>query len=186
MQQISGALPGQPESTFSQVIGDFVSTNGASWSKGASLIQPLTAQPTLSRPWTVYGWGLQGKGLLFQPALGGQFPAFGKLGSLFAALLVGGSISPLSTGHFSQPPGNATPTLVKVWDGDTDPPFPFAPSNVSAPPDGGFFQTVQQLPQPVTLNAGDQMGIGLWLSPMLVSAQLEIQLYNVTYLVNYQ
>lgn len=186
MKQLQGQIPDLNPGTFSYgtlAIGDFVSTTGASWSNGSYRLLQLSAQPTLSRPWTIYGWGIQAKAFLF--TVSGAGPVFGKLGAFYASLIVGGSLTTRSSGSFQAPTQDALPNLVKVWDGDTDPPPPFLASNTSPAPIGGLLQTIQQLPQPVRLNAGDQLGIGLWLTPMLVSAELQFDIYNLTYTVNY-
>lgn len=180
-------MPTLNPGTFNQgteALGDFVLTNNASWSSGAYRLLRLDAQPTLARPWTVYGWGIQFKGFFFAPA--GSSQAYGKLGTVLASLIIGGSLVSASSGTFQPPAQNALPNLVTVWDGASDPPFPFLASNTSAAPIGGSVQTIQQLPQPTPLSAGDQLAIGLWMTPMLVGGQLQLFLYNLTYTVNYE
>lgn len=148
---------------------------------GAQVLLRLDAQPTIARPWTVAAWAIHGHGVIVAASgttLGG------RLGKLYAGLLIG-SFSPTfgTSTPFSTPPEQALANLVKLWDGQTDTPFPvtFGTSPLDA-----YFASSQQLPQPQVMGASDQIGIGVWLTPSVLKDQRQAIIiaglgYSVTY-----
>lgn len=155
----------------------FGNLNG--WSLGAMVTLPLPAQPTIVKPWTINGWSIAIQGALWIRSVG---PVTGVLPKLYAGLILGSPVVPsvaqiesgpnLYVQPFQQPSSDQLPYLTELWDGSQDPPFPWltAGNNSQAPPSGGFLQASSTLPQPAPLRAGDQIGLGLWLTPNLISA----------------
>lgn len=180
MPQLSGSFPDDVQSAMSGVsaslIDNFASSAGQ-WSDGAARIQPVTAQATIARPWTIYSIGIAGKGALLPISTAPR----GLLGKLYGGLLAGGTFGGNSATTFVQPPGPALPTIMKLWDGTQDAPFPML---TSARPAGGFFSETLQLPQPLQLDPGDQIAVGLWLTPNLVN-DMQTLIYSVTWTIGY-
>lgn len=176
MEQLQGQFPAAP-SLGLEVLNDVGATGRTS---GRQTILPLSAKPTIARPWTVYGLGVQGQGMLFaDPGV----PVYGALGKLYAALLVGGSFAPQSNAPFATLPLQALTSIVQLWDGATDAPFPFLPST-GVPPGGGYFSGSLQLPLPQTLGPSESLAIGLWLTPALANLVATI-IYNTTWTILY-
>lgn len=153
---------------------------------GGQLLWPLTAQPTLAVPWTIFGWSISFQGAILALVSPTSGPANGLLGKLFGGLVQQQTTPapvPPNNQPFSSPPQVALPTIATLWDGSQDPPFPQAQGG-SALPTSGYCRTVQ-LPQPLVLKAGDSLGMGLWLTPSLV-ANTRIYIYGITYTVNYE
>ena len=147
-------------------------------SAGAQTFELPSAQPTITKGWTITGWSIIAQIALVQAT--GQYPRFGLLGKLMASLIVGGSVTPQVSQPFQQPPQPALGNLVTIWDGSQDPPPPF----LSAPSPRGVVGTNQQLPQPQKLAAGDQLALGLWLTPAMVAGGA-MAVYNVNYQISY-
>lgn len=188
MQELNGSLPtGTATNTQGINLFDFPGIS-IGWTNGAQTIGRITSQATISKPWTIYGWSIQGQGLLFARNLGVQ--CYGRLGKLLAALIVRGSIAPVwSKSPFVAPDGDALKNLIQIWDGSQDAPFPWGPEfpfdiGQPTPPTGGQFQITTQLPQPQRMNPGEQVGLGLWLTPSLV-ANTGITIVNASFTVLY-
>lgn len=176
MQQLQGQFP--PFPFGGQEILNDVGVTGRS--TGKQTILPLSAKPTIAQPWTIYGFAVQGQGMLFaDPGI----PAYGDLGKLYAAVMVGGSFSPESNAPFSLLPAQALTSVLQLWDGATDPPFPHLPSS-GVPPLGGYFSGSLQLPLPQQLGPGDQLAVGLWLTPGLTNLVARI-IYNTNWTILY-
>lgn len=148
------------------------------YSAGRMRTAAISTQPTIARPWTIYGFGVQGKGAL---VLGG-LAASGLLGKLQAALLIGGTFTPTKAMAFTPPPQRALPNTITLWDGSQDPPFPFF-DGVNLPT-GGYFSGTFALPQPQQMGLGDQLALSLWLTPSLTKA-IETVVYNTTWTILY-
>ena len=185
MQQLQGQFPEVTDSGFGPpgtlfvVLGDNIAA-ATGWSTGAQSIIVLNSQPSITRPWTIYGFGIQGQGAIG----GGGGPRYGLLGKLYAALLFGGSWAPQNNAPFSLPAANASPNLIPLWDGSVEPPFPALPALVMPLPPGGYFQGSLQLPIPQKLSPGDQLAVALWLTPSLTN-KCETMIRHATWTILY-
>lgn len=147
----------------------------AKWTAGQSVADPV--QPaeltSSSQLWEIVGWSVRFRGALVRTGAGagGQLPSpnvkpqFGLLGALWAGLYRG---SP--SGSPQLPPDLSL--VSKIWDGQTDAPFPSLLAAAATFPTlpAGFqlgFSTV--LPEPLVLNPVDQVSMGLWLTSSLIS-----------------
>lgn len=166
MLQLNGAFPvtaiTNQSTTDKSVLVDNLA-GGTGWTTGQQSLAVLTSQPTLARPWTIYGFGVHGRG-----ALGTGGANHGLLGKLYAALLFGGTYTPQNNVPFQLPNPDGIPNVVKLWDGSTDEPFPVV-AGIPPEPAAGYFQGSLQLPQPQTLGPADQIAIALWLTPSLTN-----------------
>ncbi|MGN6867085.1 MAG: hypothetical protein ACTHMY_01650 [Solirubrobacteraceae bacterium] len=87
MQQLTGAFT-DDLSTFTAQKATITDLNTSGHTPGRGRILPLAAQPTITRPWTIYGFTVQGHGFL---AVGAGVQPYGRLGKLLAGLLFGGT-----------------------------------------------------------------------------------------------
>lgn len=153
------------------------------WTAGATAILPVPSQPGLTTPWSITGWSLSYQGQLAQPA-GPGVPSFGRLGELWCGLLfnTGGSTQgrPVPWVTPARPLPQDLSTFAKVWDGSSDPPFPWQAAN--APPKSNGFSS--QLPLPQKMQSGEQIAIGLWLQPALVQ-NVQALILNASYTIVY-
>lgn len=152
---------------------------GTGYTTGQQSVAVVTAQPTIATPWTVYGFGVHGRG-----ALGTGGKNFGRLGQLYAAIMFGGTYTPQDNMAFTPLPNpDAIPNIIKLWDGSQDPPWPLV-AGIPPEPVGGYFQGTLQLPQPQQLGLADQIAIMLWLTPSLtnnVETMVRQAAWNVIY-----
>lgn len=182
MATIDGAFPdvigtGQ---AFLAALGDIANTG---WTVGRQVILPVPVQPSLAAPWSVNGFGIQGKGVLV-PSSNTQ--PYGELGKLYGGLLFGGTFGSSSDQNFALPAPSALTNIALLWDGTQDPPFPVLPANAGAqPPTGGYFAASQPLPQPQQITLGEQLAIGLWLTPALAN-DLFTFIYQVSWAIDYE
>ena len=185
MQQLQGAFPAIPGGQT--CLADLNSPAGSNgWTPGKQTLATTTAQATIARPWTIYGWGIRGFGVIAKNASGGanQNP-YGRLGKIVAAILPASAASQQANQPFTPPPPEAAPYLATVWDGSSDPLFPYFDNvNQNSFPVTGLFATTQQLPQPVGLNPAEQIAVGMWLTPSLVN-NTEIIIFQATYTILY-
>jgi hypothetical protein len=117
---------------------------------------------------TVLGYGFSFQGALFNiksTLNGAVVPNFARLGKLYGGLLKNSGAG-IGEGAFTQMPPDRT-MIELLWDGRNDPPWPQA---LNANPSFGT-QSLQvfkeSLPQPVEIDTGDTLEVGLWLTPML-------------------
>lgn len=186
MKQLSGAFPTVPEGSAQPAcLADVNSpVGGNGYTLGKQAIALVTAQPTIVKPWTVYAWGVQGYGALANNTIGGPM-SYGRLGRLLASIMFGGTFLPQSNQPFLEPNSAATPNLQTLWDGSQDPPFPFYTNGNPTWPTTGFFQGSFTLPTPQHLAPGDQLAVGLWLTPALVNAT-ETIIFGAQYTIFYE
>jgi hypothetical protein len=158
------------------------------WTNGASIIAPVGAGPGLMNPWSILGWGISFLGQLIRPT--GLLGFYGRLGEIWGGLVVGSPKVTLGPVPWISPliglPGDLS-TLSKIWDGSVDPPFPRAdgPTAVATVPNvPKYSQFTYPLPIPVAMQPGDQIGIGLWLTPSLVLNNT-IQLADADWSISY-
>jgi hypothetical protein len=189
LQQLTGtfplldavALPGQPKGALADTASQGLS---AAWTNGVFTTLPIPDQPTLVSPWTVYAVAFQAKGVL-QPT--GGTARFGRLGRLLAGVIPLYSAGTQHGGGFSgnpylDPPPAATPSLITLWDGSQDPPFPYWQSGPA--PTGGFVNGTVEFPNPIQLVSGENIGIGAWLTPSL-TYQLAVSILTLAYTILY-
>ena len=191
MQQLQGGFPDDAlaNAALKATVFDIAATG---WSTGARRIIPISVQPTLARPWTIYGFAMQGQGVLISTA---SLSPFGALGKVYGAPLFSGTsgaaqapftqpTSSSSPSAFLEPDPSSLPNLLTLWDGSQDRPFPSIVNGI--PPAGaGHWAASMMLPQPQTLGASDQLAIGLWLTPSLITHQWFIAIYNVKWTILY-
>jgi hypothetical protein len=165
LQRLSGSFPsaaaGESVAFFDEIVNSF------GWSSGGRLIVPLSAQPTITSPWTILGWSITFSMWLYQGTIG---PVNGLLGKLYGGLLEG-SVAP-QVGPFLASSLPSDPTSVQMlWDGSSDTTPPWAPGFIGGGPLVDGAQNVntvsQQLPVPLAMSASDRLGMGLWLTPSL-------------------
>lgn len=181
-QLVNGQLPAQ--GTFNGLRvnladGGF-SPSASAYTTGAYMITLLPAQPPIGEVWDLIGWSLSFQGGILTSAPG-VFPMYGRLGRLLAG--IGRGIQPTSTAGLG--PINLPPDLSgldTIWDGSQDTPFQVFPDNISSAaqlPVGTPIIKTLSLPVPVTVEPGEQIGLGLWLEPSLVqNAQIFIASAN--------
>ena len=144
------------------------------WTPGASIIEQIEAAPKLENPWTIAGWSI-------------SYTAYYQILNVANAMgrpgkLIGGLVrNPTPTREFSieeaRSPweiGTTLPidgTLTEViWNGE--PLFRNATATTRAsssePP---LYSANFALPQPIKLNSGETLGIGMWFSPSLFTRE---------------
>lgn len=180
MEQIQGNLAVGPQAAVLQDLNSPAGSNG--WTAGARSIAPLTAQPTIARPWTIYGWGIQAYGYIVNNTQGARF--WGRFGKLLASIMFGGTFTPLNNVAFAQPDPAAIPNLQTLWDGDKDTALPSLNVSGNSLPTTGFLNGQYALPAPQPLKQADQIAIGIWLTPSLIN-NLEITFFNISYSLIY-
>lgn len=185
MPQLQGQIP-SPVSGLplaGQLFTDAAGGAGGGWTKGAYLVTPLQAQPTIVKPWTLGTWSIQMQFMLLTPFAGDY--SYGLLGKIFASLLFGQYAPAPGLPFPGAIPQAAQQNLVQLFDGSQDPPPPSANSN--KPQNTGWLNAVQPIQLPTKLSAGDQIAIGVWLTPSLLSAGAGlIVVYNANYSITYQ
>jgi hypothetical protein len=136
-------------------------------------------QPTITRAWTIQGWGIQVQAFIDSP---GGSVKYGRLGQLIAAVIPAQSTPTPATRSFAGVPSQALANAETLWDGSLDPPFPA--NQKTQPQNEGWIAASFNLPQPIVLHAGEGIGVGLWLTPSLVS-NANIVLAAATYQLLY-
>jgi hypothetical protein len=153
------------------------------WTPGATLIDQMAISPPAGQSWTIASYTISFAGAIFSSGIAVR--SFGRLGKLLAAIMLGAAPTPAG----AITPMRALPTdlstAVTLWDGSQDPPFgqltgiggPATFPNV--PIIGG-----ESLAQPIAVGPGEQISLGLWLTPSLIQG-VEIYIINAQYTVIY-
>lgn len=165
---------------------------GNSWTQGATLIDSIQTQPQLGQVWDILSWTISFSGVIINSS-GGGVAAYGWLGKLIAGLMLGGAPQTLTQLPSIRPWVNPTLPLpsgiqnfATLWDGSSDPPFPqISDGATSFPVSPQPIVYTNQLPQSVTVEAGEQMSMALLLSPSLTQAILTA-IYNAQYVITYE
>jgi hypothetical protein len=166
-----------------------VGTNAfAGWTPGAYQLLTIPEQPGLTSPWVVEGFGVTYSGL---HVLGNEgTPPYGTFGKLWAGLVSPAQRSTLTSGGVTLPwvqPCVALPPqaslLGMVWDGAQDQMFPTF-STAKAAQTLDTRSTTINLSSPLLLQPGEQVTVGLWLTPSLVS-NINTVIYNAQYEILY-
>lgn len=168
------------------VLADVVA-NSEGWSSGAFNVMLLPIQATITSPWTIVNWTLTTT-IALENSTGGQ--AAGLLGKLYGGL-IRGSVVPRSQGAFGPPislPADQS-LIAEIWDGSQD----SAAWNQQPLQNalGTFYAVSEEPPIPLTLGAGDQIGIGLWLTrslgaPLNDNGQIAINVLQASWTINCQ
>lgn len=174
-----------PQSDWSPAVGACVLHDGPEWggklggqaemwSKGASTIVSVSAQPTILHSWTINGWSMSAVCVL---GPGYNAGALSFVAPQWAALpkMLAGLARDLTTTAITQSATNGLPfnlprdasMLTTLWDGSQDPTFPTITNTAPTPSALKPVTVSQQLAQPLELAAGEHVGIGLWIEPFL-------------------
>jgi hypothetical protein len=181
--QVYYTIPGIP----GVILAD-ASANGfasSQWTQGGVALYQIPAQPGLTTPWKIVGYSISFQGLIYAPTP--SLPTYGLMSSIWGGLLFDTSIPPNQGGNpwvnpMPQFPANSG-LVNKLWDGETDTPFPLIDPAVAMPP-ARFLTFTESLDVPVTMQSGESVVFGLWLTPGLVQ-NLQILLANATYSLIY-
>lgn len=153
------------------------------WTPGAAAIAPVTAQPSMTRPWTILSWSLEFQLYALQFFSSPAKPAYGKLGRLIAGLVQGTGVqTTISTDPNAgqlvpwkqaiQPPPADQSLMSVLFDGSQDGPPPAAqasnPNVLKVTLSVSDWRTATfSLPQPLQVEFGQPIAMGMWLTPSL-------------------
>lgn len=164
-------------------LQDLMANSGTGgWTQGATIIDGISLQPLPSERWTLLDYSINGiLGLDLAPNAGplGYVP-FGKFGKLRASLVLGSDFSSQSGNPnvpFVRPilpmPADST-TASDLWDPAVSPLPQISKGFGGLSGTLGFVgipvSCAVQLPQPRVLQLGEQLGIGMWMTPSLLNA----------------
>lgn len=151
---------------------------------GATQIETPQIQPPLGAVWKVISYSIRVSLVVVTDILTGFIlgSMYGEFGPLDAFLLIDGAVQTFGANQnpFVNPmmpfPQDTT-NRVRIWDPSNDPLPPLA-GNTALP--GGITQTTDfsqelQLPVPVPIHNGEQVGLGLWMSPSLIGSSANSQ-----------
>jgi hypothetical protein len=154
-------------------------SSSVAWSSGATVIEQIAVQPPLGEIWSVLGWAITMRAFMLTGS-----NAYGKLGRIVGGIV---HMQPTPTdpakngGAWVNPqlafPNNSTGLNV-IWDGQTDP----ALRSIYSPyPSSTELQGELMLPVPIELYPGDDIQIGLWITPSLAqNVQIAVAYANYT------
>lgn len=159
---------------------DQINSGGVQWSAGAALVEAIPTQPALTERWLIDSYAIfYGNAATY---VGGNY---GRLGKLLSALMMNQTPTrPGMTPFF--PPGDVL-NIQTIWDGENDPPWPSIPTGASGwlAPLVTNHITISPA-SPIELRAGDQLSIGLFLSPSLVQGNgWKLLLTDASWAVSY-
>lgn len=152
------------------------------WTLGGTVIEGLPLQPSLLAPWTIEGWTIGFDLLAFWSVLA---PIYGRLGNICGGLCEQ-QRTPDSFWRNKVLPFPVNASLVtQIWEGDQSPCPPIINGGgpiYGTPP---RINLTYPLPQPVIVQQGDQLSIGIWITPSL-TANLQLVLLNATWSIAYE
>lgn len=168
VQDILSVFPGQA----------FISVRGG----GATIVDLLNLSPTPQQKWTLQSIAIQAYMLIeTEQGATGTGPIYGKLGKIVGGLLLPPTDNVSPSGNSSFPTDRpmrrlpADPSLiVDLWNPAVDPLPPIAAAlsspvtSQSAPSRMLPISGIIQLPQPLPLEPGVEIGVGIWIEPSLV------------------
>lgn len=183
-QQLPGAFKVDP--TFGFCCLDQINLNAVPAyshvrTPGATVINSVTPTQQINQQWSLQSIGIQA---FLALVMGINHNLVGKLGKIVAGLLLPTNPQPTTSGlqNFSSillPLPDPTLT-VTLWDPETDQMPPVYPHGVGLDPTlktslSGFLSIGQvlQLQQPVDLEPGETVGIGIWMLPSLLARPTE-------------
>jgi hypothetical protein len=155
------------------------------WTAGATLIESVARQAPLGQVYSVVGWSICCTPIFAAPDPDSS--PFGKLGKIVGGLV---HMSPTPTdpaklgGAWVAPmiplPDN-TSGLATVWDGSSDPMIPASGPTIQAT-EFVPLTVAYSPPVPIELYPGDDIQIGLWITPSLSQNSI-IAVTNASYSV---
>lgn len=176
-----------PSKTVLQVGSPNFPNKTSSWDKGATRVSTVNSQPTLSQPWTIYGWSVRIRAVI------GVFqrPYFARFGNLWFGLAINanlidtGGIDPASSNALS---GGATlppdlSTFDKVWDGDSLKVVDIAQQLDDT--DFDLLGVTYLFPAPITIGPGSQMQMALVLNPSVIANNVAFVVRSCEYSLIY-
>lgn len=152
-------------------ILDFIAPAAGGWSLGATLLDPIQLDIPAQKSFSILGFSVMGQLSLLRSGN----PSYGKLGKLLTAVVTDSSAhdtgnSALSNSNVAVPvlplPRDAS-VITSLWDPAVDPLPPLIAASVPAIPASVPVSATLNLPQPLELEVGNQLLIGLWLMPSL-------------------
>lgn len=162
---LTGAFNGLPFSNLIVNLFDFGAGAVSQWTAGNTIIQPLGVQPPLGERWNILGWAITFEGMMHFSLAS---PRYGKLGRVIGGLVRGAITDPTNSNPMTPLPGDAS-LLTTLWDGDTDSAWPtLDPVTLVVARDPIY--TFMGLQAPLELLPGQQLSIGMWLTPSLTAA----------------
>lgn len=153
----------------------------STWSPGATNITPVQPGPPVGQKWSVLAVSVAFNALLLFSGL--PLNPYGRLGDVWASLVRAGGT------NGTVRPMQAFPTdktqMTKLYDGANDPPFQSYNVDIGGPLPASYVPHAGglQLPVPLSINAGEQLAVGIWLTPTLSANVGRIALVNGTYAV---
>lgn len=177
---------GDPKALTSYLVNG--NAYGGGRYNGATNIAVIDQQPSLTERWEVLGFNVTFAGMIRLSSTD-PVPACGRVGDIWAGLIKGGQPFPGFPGFVNpaQPFPADLSTMVKIWDGDTDQPFVTYDVQGVWPP-GQSLNLVAgglQLPQPLIIDAGEQLAIGLWHLPSILAHVVGVDILDANYSVYY-
>lgn len=138
------------------------------WTAGTTMIDGLSLTPPANQAWTLQQ--LSVSAVLLMEIFTGGGPIYGKFGKILAGLATmvsptsaNPAIANLTCNSGVQLPADRT-AIGTLWDPATDP----LPPNVLASPVTLPLSLTITPPQPIPINQGETIGIGLWMLPSLL------------------
>jgi len=187
MATMTGAFRGQQSAPSAPGGGELGLVNLADftaggWTPGCTLIDRLPIQAPLAPSWSITGWTIA---CYLWLAQGPGGPRSGRLGKLLGGLVPSANSTFTSNTIPYQNPGVPLPPDISmfadIWDGSVDP----APPSIAVPlPPSSIVSSSLQLPVPLPLSSGDQLSLGLWLTPSVVN-NVSLIVANATWAVTY-
>lgn len=161
---------------------DFTSTVAGGWTEGASIVDSIlgAAQPQGTRTWEIIGYSVTAKLVLFPTGAAGAnaTPFYGKLGKILTGVsqVAQQTVGNVNLVGLTLPftiPGQPLPTdsasFPALWDPANDQLPPLLTSPPSANPNCLEVAASQVFTVPILLAGGQQVTIGMWMLPSLIS-----------------
>jgi hypothetical protein len=188
MASISGSFRGIPDPILNGQLRNLVDQPAigptSAHTAGCTLVDSLPLQPSLAGPWTIIGWTI---GFDLWAILPVAQPAYGRFGNIVGGLCHTPSPTQGAGAPWVSPilpfPTNAS-LISQIWDGDQSPSPPVAYAG-SIPSSAARIALSYPLPQPVDLQPGDQLSMGIWLMSSVVRT-VGLVLLNATWTVGYE
>jgi hypothetical protein len=188
MATISGGFRGVPYGTYppSSVSDQPSGTPGQPQrTLGGTVIDSLGLQASLAAPWSINGWTIGFDLWGFANVIG---PMYGRFGNIFGGLCTNAQIPAANVGLGVAPvqsfPLNSS-LISQIWDGDQSPCPPIIPtSGGGVLPAPARIMLSYPLPQPLIIQPGDQLSVGLWVTPSVI-CNVQLFLMNATWEITY-
>lgn len=193
-RQITGAfrqavLPGTAPLAFN-LIDVNAPTGGTlpNRTQGATLVDQIQFRPTIGQKWQISGWSITVNPWIVTSA--GK--TYGTLGDIRGGIST--VQAPTNGSFFGTPVPWTFPTLdfpgdnfllAELFNGATDPPPPSLPPSPTSFPSPSPLVITNPLPQPVDIGPGENLAIGLWVSPSIASGNWNIGLTGAKWAIFY-